>query len=404
MFNKSDKLSQVCYDIRGEVHRQAKLMEEEGYRILKLNIGNPAPFGFNAPDEVLHDMILNLSKAQGYSDSKGVFSARKAIMQDWQRRGRRDVDIEDIYLGNGVSELIVMSMQSLLNNGDEVLLPAPDYPLWTAAVSLAGGKPVHYICDESSDWYPDLEDIRRKVSDRTRALVLINPNNPTGSVYSREVLEGLLKIALENNLILYADEIYDRIVYDDAVHIPMATLDEDVKCVSFGGLSKNYRAAGFRAGWMTLTGNWKDGMGYREGLDILASMRLCPNVPAQYAIQTSLGGYQSINDLVLPRGRLREQRDIAYDLLTQIPGISCVKPKGALYLFPKLDIKRWNIQNDEKFVYDLLVEKKILVVQGTGFNWAQPDHMRLVFLPNKDDLREALGNIADFLEDYRQIP
>ena len=399
---KSQKLADVCYDIRGPVLAEARRLEEEGYQVLKLNIGNTAPFGLNAPDELFHDVILNLRESQGYCDSKGLFSARKAVMQYYQQRRVPDVEIEDIYIGNGVSELIVMSMQGLLNNGDQMLVPSPDYPLWTAAVNLSGGTPVHYLCDESSDWYPDLDDIRSKVTDRTRGIVVINPNNPTGAVYPREILESIREIAAEHNLMVFADEIYDKIIYDDAEHVSMASLCTDLVCVSFGGLSKNYRAPGFRAGWMVVSGRKLIARGYIEGLDMLANMRLCSNVPSQFAIQTALGGYQSINDLVIRGGRLRDQRDLAHEGITSIPGVSCVKPRGALYLFPRLDPAKFNITDDVKFVLDLLREKRILVVQGTGFNWAQPDHFRLVFLPTQEVLQEALTGIAEFLSWYRQ--
>ncbi len=402
MFQKSQKLADVCYDIRGPVLDEATRLEEEGFRVMKLNIGNPAPFGFDAPDELLHDVIVNLREAQGYVDSKGIFAARKAVMQHYQARGLLDVQTEDIYIGNGVSELIVMAMQALLNNGDEVLIPSPDYPLWTAAVHLAGGKPVHYVCDEQSDWNPDLDDIRSKISDRTRAVVVINPNNPTGAVYSREIIEAIHEVAVEHGLLVLADEIYDKILYDDAEHVSIATYCREIPCLTFNGLSKAYRAAGFRAGWMVLSGRLSQITDYREGLDMLSNMRLCANAPAQFAIQAALGGYQSINDLVLPGGRLREQRDVAWELINDIPGLSAVKPKGALYLFPKIDTKRFNITDDQRFVYDLLVEKKILLVQGTGFNWKTPDHFRIVFLPDREDLRRAMHDIGDFLSYYRQ--
>ena len=400
--SKSNKLANVCYDIRGPVLRHAKRLEEEGHRILKLNIGNPAPFGFEAPEEILQDVILNLPTAQGYSDSRGLFSARKAVIHYTQTKNIPGVGIEDIYLGNGVSELIVMAMQGLLNNGDEVLIPAPDYPLWTASVSLSGGKPVHYLCDEQSDWYPDIEDIRSKITPNTRAMVVINPNNPTGAVYPREVLEQLAQVAREHNLILFADEIYDKILYDGAVHESLAAVAPDVLCLTFNGLSKSYRVAGFRSGWMVISGPKQHATSYLEGLEILASMRLCANVPAQHAIQTALGGYQSINDLILPGGRLLEQRDTAWELLNEIPGVSCTKPKGALYLFPRLDPKVYPIHNDEKFVLDLLLQEKILIVQGTAFNWPWPDHFRIVSLPRKDDLEMAIGRIGNFLKSYRQ--
>ncbi|MFA6507844.1 MAG: pyridoxal phosphate-dependent aminotransferase [Treponemataceae bacterium] len=401
-FKKSAKLDEVCYDIRGPVLKEAKRLEGEGFRILKLNIGNPAAFGFNAPDEILHDMIFNLQNAQGYCDSQGLFPARKAIMQDFQEKGVMDVDVDDIFIGNGVSELIVMAMQGLLDSGDEVLVPAPDYPLWTAAVNLAGGRAVHYLCDESSDWNPDIADIRGKVSPRTKAIVVINPNNPTGAVYERSVLEDIAKIAHENELIVFADEIYDRIVYDGAVHTTMATINPELLTISFNGLSKAYRAAGFRSGWMVLSGNKNLAAGYREGLEMLSNMRLCANVPAQFAIQTALGGYQSINDLVLPGGRLKEQRDLCYDLINSIPGLSCVKPKGALYCFPKIDAKRFSIADDERFVMDLLKSKRILLVQGTGFNWPEPNHFRIVFLPDKETLADAFGRLKEFLATYIQ--
>lgn len=399
---KSHKLDSVCYDIRGPVLREAKRLEEEGHRILKLNIGNPAPFGFDTPDEILQDVIRNLPQAQGYSESKGLFSARKAVMQYTQQIGVKGVDIEDIFIGNGVSELITMAMQGMLNNGDEVLLPAPDYPLWTAAVTLSGGNPVHYRCDEQSDWFPDLEDIRARITPRTRALLVINPNNPTGAVYSRELLEGIVAIAREHDLVLLADEIYDKILYDDAVHVPLAALTDDLLVLTFGGLSKNYRAAGFRTGWLIVSGARLRARDYLEGLEILASMRLCANVPTQFAVQTALGGYQSIDDLVREGGQLRQQRDIAHSLLNQIPGVSCVKPRGALYLFPRLDPAVHPIADDEQFVLDLLQEEKILLVQGTAFNWPEPDHFRIVFLPRPEDLRTAATRLGNFLEHYRQ--
>jgi len=402
LFLKSQKLQGVLYDIRGPVLTEAKRLEEEGFKVLKLNIGNPAPFGFDAPDELFHDVILNLRNAQGYSDSKGLFSARKAIMQDYQKKGVLDVDIEDIYVGNGVSELIVMAMQGLLNNGDEVLIPSPDYPLWTAAVNLSGGKAVHYICDEESDWVPDVNDIAGKITARTKGIVVINPNNPTGSVYPVEVLEEIHRLAAQNGLLIFGDEIYEKIVYDDAQHVSLATLCDDIMCITFNGLSKAYRAAGFRAGWMVITGRKSVGTDYREGLDILSNMRLCSNVPAQFAIQAALGGYQSINDLVLPGGRLREQRDVAWKLINDIPGVSCRKPKGALYLFPRLDPERFHITDDQRFVLDLLKEKKILLVQGTGFNAMDTNHFRVVFLPEKEVLSEAAQRLSDFLDWYRQ--
>jgi len=399
---KSHKLDDVCYDIRGPVLKEADRMEEEGHRILKLNIGNPAPFGFEAPEEILVDVIRNLPTAQGYCDSKGLFPARKAIMQYCQSLEIANVEIDDIYIGNGVSELVVMSLQGLLNNGDEVLVPMPDYPLWTAAVNLCGGKPVHYRCDEQADWFPDLDDIRRKVTARTRAIVVINPNNPTGAVYSRELLSGIIEIARQNDLIVFADEIYDKILYDGAHHVPLAALAEDLLFVTLNGLSKTYRVAGFRTGWMVVSGAKHRARDYLEGLDILASMRLCANVPSQHAVQTALGGYQSIQSFIVPGGRLYEQRQLAWSLLNDIPGISCVKPNGALYLFPKLDTKRFNITDDERFALDLLRQEKILVVHGSGFNWPEPDHFRIVFLPRVEDLQTGLERLARFLSTYRQ--
>ncbi|MDR2102169.1 MAG: pyridoxal phosphate-dependent aminotransferase [Treponema sp.] len=401
-FEKSSKLDNVCYDIRGPVLKEAKRLEEEGFRVIKLNIGNPAPFGFNAPDEIIHDIIINMRNAQGYCESQGLFSARKAIMQDFQSKGVLDPEIEDIFIGNGVSELIMMSMQGLLDAGDEVLVPMPDYPLWTAAVTLAGGRAVHYLCDEQALWNPDLEDIRSKLSPRTKAVVVINPNNPTGAVYDPAILEGIASIAREQELIVFADEIYDRIVYEGAKHIPMASVDPEILTVSFNGLSKAYRAAGFRAGWMVLSGNKKSAAGYIEGLNMLSNMRLCANVPAQFGIQTALGGYQSINDLVLPGGRLKEQRDVAVSLVNDIPGLSVVMPRGALYCFPRIDIKRFGITNDEQFITDLLREQHLLLVHGTGFNWKEPDHFRIVFLPDKETLTGAVRRLGVFLEHYRQ--
>ncbi|HIF9208950.1 TPA: pyridoxal phosphate-dependent aminotransferase [Photobacterium damselae] len=401
-FGMSSKLNNVCYDIRGPVLKHAKRMEEEGQKIIKLNIGNPAPFGFDAPDEILVDVIRNLPTSQGYCDSKGIYPARKAIVQHYQKRGMLDLDVEDVYIGNGVSELIVMAMQALLDHQDEILVPSPDYPLWTAAVSLSGGTPVHYICDEESDWYPDLDDIKKKITPQTKGIVLINPNNPTGAVYSRDFLLEVVEIARQHNLIIFADEIYDKILYDGAQHTSIAPLAEDVFCITFNGLSKSYRVCGFRAGWMVLSGPRQKAKGYIEGLDMLASMRLCANVPMQHAIQTALGGYQSINELILPGGRLLEQRNKAYELLTQIPGVSCVKPKGALYMFPKLDQKKFNIVDDQRMALDFLQQEKVLVVHGTGFNWKQPDHFRIVTLPRIDDLEIAIGRLERFLNGYRQ--
>ena len=399
---QSDKLGNVCYDIRGPVLEQAKQLEEEGHQILKLNIGNPAAFGFNAPDEILHDVIHNLSAAQGYCDSKGLFSARKAIMQECQRLNVRDIGIDDIYLGNGVSELISLAMQALLNNGDEVLVPAPDYPLWTAAVSLSGGTAVHYVCDEQEDWFPSIGDIESKINSSTRALLIINPNNPTGAVYSRDLLLQMIELCRKHELILFADEIYSKIVYDDAVHIPAASLCDDVFIVSFNGLSKSYRLAGFRSGWMILSGPKEHASSYIEGLEILTNMRLCANVPAQFAVQTALGGYQSINDLILPGGRLKQQRDIAWQLLTQIPGVSCVKPRGAIYMFPKLDPSIYKIDDDVALIMDILEQEQILLVQGSAFNIEDTQHLRLVFLPRADELEPAVAGIARVLEKYRQ--
>ena len=399
---KSDKLNGVCYDIRGPVLEHAYRLEEEGHRILKLNIGNPAPFGFAAPDEIIQDVIYNLPNAEGYTASRGLFVARKAIMQECQRLKIPNVEIEDIFLGNGASELIVMAMQALLNNGDEILVPAPDYPLWTAAVNLAGGKARHYLCDEQSDWFPDIADIKSKISDKTRGIVVINPNNPTGSVYSADVLEQIVQLAREHNLIIFADEIYSKILYDDAEFIPMGRLAHDVVCVSFNGLSKSYRLAGFRSGWMVISGAKHRAKGYIEGLDMLASMRLCANVPAMYAVQTALGGYQSIGELIIPGGRLRDQRDAAINALAAVPGVSCVKPKGALYLFPKLDLDMYKIKDDQQMVLDFLIQEKILLVQGTAFNWPNKDHFRIVFLPREDDLTKAIYRFGEFLSRYSQ--
>ncbi len=399
---KSAKLANVCYDIRGPVLAHAKKMEEDGQRIIKLNIGNPATFGFETPEEIVEDMIRNLPAASGYSDSKGLFSARKAIMHYCQQKGIANVKLDDIYVGNGVSELIVMAMQALLNNGDEVLVPAPDYPLWTAAVSLAGGTPRHYMCDEEAGWIPDLDDIRAKITPATRAIVLINPNNPTGALYPTDFLQEVVEIARQHQLIIYADEIYDKVLYDGRKHVSIASLADDVLFVTFNGLSKNYRACGYRAGWLVVSGEKRHAGDYIEGLNILSSMRLCANVPAQFAIQTALGGYQSIDDLVAPSGRLCKQRDLAWQMLNDIPGVSCVKPQAALYLFPRLDLKMYPITDDQQFILDLLMEEKVLLVQGTGFNWHEPDHFRVVFLPNVDDLHEALGRLGRFLDGYRR--
>jgi alanine-synthesizing transaminase len=398
---QSDKLATVVYDIRGPVLKRAMQMEATGNRILKLHIGNPAPFGFEAPPEILQDVILNLPQAHGYSDSKGILPARRAVVQHYEEQGFTRLDVEDVFLGNGVSELITMTLQALLNYGDEVLIPAPDYPLWTASVSLSGGTPVHYLCDEGAGWMPDLADIEAKLTPRTRALVIINPNNPTGAVYSCELLEDLVELARRHNLVLFSDEIYDRILYDGAVHTSVAPLAPDVLCLTFSGLSKAYRVCGFRSGWMVVSGPKEHAKSYIEGLETLANMRLCPNVPGQYAIQAALGGRQTINDLILPGGRLREQRDRAVQLLNAIPGVSCVEPKGALYVFPRLDPEVYRIDDDEEFVLDLLEKQKILVMQGTGFNWPSTDHFRVVTLQRADDLEEAIGRIADFLAERR---
>lgn len=399
---QSKKLAEVCYDIRGPVLEEAKRIEDEGHRVLKLNIGNPAPFGFEAPDEILVDMIAQLPMAQGYSDSKGIVSARRAVTQYYRLKGVEGVGIDDVYLGNGVSELIVMVMQALLDNGDEVLIPTPDYPLWTAATALAGGKPVHYLCDESADWAPDLEDLEAKISKRTKAIVVINPNNPTGAVYSDDVLRRIVELARTHGLLLMADEIYDKILYDGATHTSLASLAPDVLTLSFNGLSKAYRVAGFRSGWLALSGPKHHARSFIEGLNILANMRLCSNVPAQHVIATALGGYQSITELILPGGRLLAQRNRAWELLTAIEGVTCVKPMGALYLFPRLDPKVFRITDDERFALDLLRAERLLVVQGSGFNWPEPDHFRIVTLPHVEDLEEAIDRLAGFLATYRQ--
>jgi len=399
---KSKKLADVCYDIRGPVLEKARQMEEEGHKIIKLNIGNLAPFGFDAPEEIVQDMIRNMGNAAGYTDSKGLFAPRKAIMQYCQEKHIAGVTIDDIYLGNGASELIVMSMNGLLNSGDEVLVPAPDYPLWTAAVSLSGGKPVHYVCDEQADWYPDIDDMRKKITPNTRAIVVINPNNPTGALYPTEVLQQIVELARQHQLIIFADEIYDKVLYDGNTHTSLASLADDVLFITLNGLSKNYRSCGYRAGWMIVSGEKRHAKDYIEGLNMLASMRLCANVPGQYAIQTALGGYQTINDLIAPNGRLTRQRDLAHKLLTDIPGVTCVKPKSALYMFPRLDPAMYPIEDDQQFAYELLADERVLIVQGTGFNWATPDHFRVVFLPNVDDLQVAFGRIAHFLDGYRR--
>lgn len=398
---KSSKLNNVCYDIRGPVLELAQQMEEEGQKIIKLNIGNVGVFGFDPPEEIQLDMIRNLSNAAAYSDSKGIFAARKAIMHYSQEKGIQGVTLDDIYTGNGVSELIVLAMNALLNAGDEVLVPAPDYPLWTAAVSLSGGTPKHYLCDEAKDWAPDIQDIRSKITPNTKAIVVINPNNPTGALYGDDVLKEIIAVAREHGLIIFADEIYDKTLFDGVKHTSVGSLSNDVLTITFNGLSKNYRSCGYRAGWMMVSGDKSAAKDYIEGLNMLSSMRLCANVPGQYAIQTALGGYQSIDDLVAEGGRLRRQRDLAWELVTQIPGVTCVKPKAALYLFPKLDSEMYPISNDQEFIADLLREEKVLLVQGSGFNWPKPDHFRIVFLPHEDVLREAIARLARFLERYR---
>mgnify|MGYP003576203724 CR=1 FL=1 len=401
---KSGKLANVAYDIRGPVLDKARQMEEEGHRIIKLNIGNVAAFGLEPPDEIVQDMIRNLPSqvAAGYTDSKGLFAPRKAIVHYMQQKNVAGVAVDDVYLGNGASELIAMSMNALLNDGDEMLIPSPDYPLHTAVVGLSGGTPVHYICDEQSDWMPDIADIRSKITPRTKGIVVINPNNPTGALYPDSLLREIVQVAREHQLIVFADEIYDKTLYDGNTHTSIASLADDVLFVTFNGLSKNYRSCGYRAGWMVVSGDKRHARDYIEGLNMLASLRLCANTPGQLAIQTALGGYQSINDLVAPGGRLRRQRDLAHQLLTDIPGVTCVKPRGALYMFPRLDPKVYPIADDQQFAYDLLAEEKVLIVQGTGFNWIHPDHFRLVFLPNSDDLTDAVGRIARFLHGYRK--
>lgn len=401
-FEKSTKLDHVCYDIRGPVLDEANRMIDEGQSILKLNIGNPAPFGFRAPDEVVKDMMANLTETQGYSDSRGLFSARKAIMQYCQIKKIPNVGMNDIYLGNGVSEMIMMSMQGLLDNGDEILLPAPDYPLWTGAVTLAGGKAVHYICDEQSDWYPDIEDMRSKITDRTKGIVVINPNNPTGALYPKEVLEQIVELAREHELIIFADEIYDRLVMDGEKHISIASLCPDLFCVTMNGLSKSHRIAGYRVGWMCFSGDKSNVKGYMEGINMLSNMRLCSNVPAQSIVQTALGGYQSSDELLVPGGRIYEQREFIYNALNNIPGVSAVKPKAAFYIFPKLDVARFNITNDEQFALDFLKQQKILLNHGTAFNYPEPDHFRIVYLPRKGVLEEAMNKLEIFLSRYRQ--
>ena len=402
-FAQSTKLQDVLYEIRGPVHDHAARLEAEGHRILKLNIGNPAPFGFEAPDVIMRDMIQALPNAQGYSDSKGILSARRAVVTRYELvDGFPRFDVDSVFLGNGVSELITMTLQSLLDNGDQVLIPAPDYPLWTASTSLAGGTPVHYLCDETNGWQPDIADMESKITPRTKALVVINPNNPTGAVYTREMLNQIAELARKHQLMLLADEIYDKILYDDATHISMATVAPDLLCLTFNGLSKAYRVAGYRSGWLVITGPTDHATSFIEGISLLANMRLCPNVPAQHAIQVALGGHQSIDDLVLPGGRLLEQRDLAWEKLNDIPGVSCVKPRGALYVFPRLDPEVHDIVDDEKLVLDLLLDEKILVTQGTGFNWPAPDHLRIVTLPWARDLANAIERLGNFLASYRQ--
>lgn len=401
MIQKSSRLDNVFYEIRGPIFEKAVSLEREGYKITRLNIGNPAPFGFEVPDEIVHDVIMNIRNGQGYTDSKGVYAARKAIMHYSLNKGIHGVTEEDVIIGNGVSELILLSMQALLNNGDEILVPAPDYPLWTAAVNLSGGKAVHYLCDEASDWYPDLTDLESKITSKTKGLVIINPNNPTGAVYPAEVLQQMVRLAERHQLIIFSDEIYDKILYDGTVHHSPAAFTEDVLCVTYSGMSKNYLAAGFRAGWLVLSGNKRNASSYIEGLNALASMRLCSNVPSQFAIQTALNGYQHIQDLVLPTGRLGKQRALCYEKLTSIPGITCVKPMGAFYMFPKIDVKKFNIHSDEQLVLDLLIDQHILLVQGTGFNWPQPDHFRVVYLPMLEELGQTLDKVGLFLKDYQ---
>lgn len=401
-FKKSSKLDHVCYDVRGPVLDEANRMQADGIDVLKLNIGNPAPFGFSAPEEVITDMISTLRSAQGYSDSHGIFAARKAIMQYAQTKNIPNVSMEHIYTGNGVSELINLVTQGLIDNGDEILVPSPDYPLWTGCVTLAGGKAVHYICDEQSEWYPDIEDMRSKITDKTKAIVIINPNNPTGAVYPKEVLEQIVELAREHELMIFSDEIYDRLVMDGYEHTSIASLAPDVFCVTFSGLSKSHMIAGFRIGWMILSGAKDKAKGYIEGLNMLSSMRLCSNVPAQSIVQTALGGYQSVNEYIQPGGRIYEQREYVYKALTDIPGITAVKPKAAFYIFPKIDTEKFNITNDEQFALDFLHEKQVLLVPGKGFNWGQPDHFRVVYLPRIEVLKEAAGKLKDFLSTYHQ--
>lgn len=402
IIQKSAKLANVCYDIRGPIMDRARQMEEEGQKLIKLNIGNLALFGFDSPEEIQQDMIRNLPNSAGYSDSKGIFAARKAVMHETQKQGIKGVTLDDIYLGNGASELIVMATNGLLNDGDELLLPAPDYPLWTAAASLSGGSPVHYLCDEANGWMPDLDDIRARITPRTKGIVVINPNNPTGALYSDELLRGIVEIARTHGLVIFADEVYDKVLYDGVHHTAIASLSDDVLTLTFNSLSKSYRSCGYRAGWLVVSGDKRPAGDYIEGLNMLSNMRLCSNVPGQWAIQTALGGYQSIKDLVGQGGRLHRQRDLAYQLITAIPGVSCVRPSAALYMFPRLDPKVYPITDDRQFFLELLQETRVMLVQGSGFNWATPDHFRIVFLPHEDDLREAVNRIARFLENYRK--
>jgi len=402
-FNKSSKLDNVLYDVRGPVVTEAARMEESGKKILKLNIGNPAPFDFHAPDEVIQDIISNVADCEGYSDSRGLFSARKAIMQYYQLKKLPNLNIQHIYTGNGVSELIQLALNALLDDGDEILIPAPDYPLWTACATLAGGKPVHYICDEQADWYPDIDDIESKVTSKTKAIVIINPNNPTGALYPDDILEQIAQIARENELMIFSDEIYDRLIFDDLKHTSIASLAPDVFCVTFSGLSKSHMVAGFRVGWMVLSGDKSGAQDYIEGLNMLSNMRLCSNVPAQSIVQTALGGYQSVNEYLQPGGRLYEQRELVYEMLNDIPGITVKKPQAAFYIFPRLDIRRFNITDDVKFAYDFLHEQQVLIVQGSGFNWPVPDHFRIVYLPHRRQIRQAIEKLGRFLEHYTQI-
>ncbi|QCR21721.1 aminotransferase [Pontibacter sp. SGAir0037] len=402
MIERSKRLNDVFYELRGPIYEKSKELEQQGHRVTKLNIGNPAPFGFNAPDAVIEHIIANLRHAQGYSDHKGLVSAREAIKAYYETKGIANIHIDDIFIGNGVSEMAMHAVQALVNTGDEILVPSPDYPIWTAAVNFSGGKTVHYLCDEESDWFPDLADIRRKITSRTKAIVLINPNNPTGAVYSKEILEELVKLSVEHDLVIFSDEIYDKILYDGTIHYPTAALSDEAVIVTFAGLSKNYLSAGFRAGWMVVTGDKAKAASYIDGLNTLASLRVCSNVPAQHAIKVALEGYQEMNDLVLPTGRLGQQREVCYNKLTAIPGITCVKPKGAFYMFPKIDVRKFNIQNDFRFALDFLQEQHVLLVQGKGFNWHQPDHFRIVYLPSVEELIQTMDKLDVFLSTYWQ--